>query len=307
MCDQELNNIEDNVVSQEVLPVLATLGIRIALLAFGKLWDSSGQKHYSQGIKLHKEAQMNGFKYGLENAIKTTDKTKVTQYLIQHADGKFKAIFGTVKDLINKRDISLMIKDDVNSIAQFIAEDIASYPNIRNTFNFKVDEAIINTSDATNYDKFTGTVQKIILDKSYGPWNALINDWTTVENRVQSLYKVVHEQLNSMVVRGELNIDYSQKNLSALSLIESQYSDTSFFKRKSLTVDSWIVRKILPALTSDNAKAKEKIGEFYKDVADICKEVVTSNKIVADGGIRLINKYHEELINLSKSKDFKIR
>lgn len=307
MSDQELNHIEYDVVSEEAIPVLAGLGIRLAILTFGKLWDSSGQKHYSKGIKLHNEAQKNSFKYGLENAIKTSDKAKVTQYLIEHADGKFKAIFNSVKDLINKRDISLMVKDDTATIAQFIAEDIATYPNIRGSFRFKVDEAIINTSEATNYDKFTGTVQKIILDKNYGPWNALINDWSTVENRVQSLYKVVHEQLNAMITRNELVIDYSKKNLSALSLIESQYSDTSFFKRKGLAVDSWIVSKILPALTSENAKAKEKIGEFYKDVADTCKEVVSSNKIVADGGIRLINKYHEELINLSKSKDFKIR
>lgn len=295
------------VISQEAIPVLAGLGIRLAVMAFAKLWDSTGQKHYSRGIKLHREAQKNSFKYGLETAIKTSDKTSVAQYLNEHADGKFKALFNSVKDLINKKDISLMLKDDNKSIAQFIADDIAAYPHIRTSFRFKVDEAIVNTSEATNYDKFTGTVQKIILDKNYGPFNALIKDWSTVENRVQSLYKVVHDLLNTMIVRDELVIDYSEKNLSALSLIESQFSDRSFFTRKSLAFDGWIVSNILPALTSENAVAKEKIGQFYKDVADTCKEVVASNNVVAGDGIRLINKYHEEIINLTKSKDFKIR
>lgn len=297
------------VISQEeaVAMTMVGLGIRIAFMTFAKLWDSTGQKHYSRGIKLHHDAQKNSFKYGLETAIKISDKTKVAQYLNEHADGKFKQIFNSVKDLINNRDLSLMLKNDNKTIAQFIAEDIAAYPHIRTTFRFKVDEAIVNTSEATNYDKFTGTVQKILLDKNYGPINALIKDWSTVENRVQSLYKVVHDLLNTMIVRDELVIDYSEKNLSALSLIESQFSDRSFFNRKTLEVDGWIVRNILPALTSENAAAKEKIGQFYKDVANTCKEVVSSNNVVAGSGIRLITKYHEELINLSKSKDFKIR
>lgn len=295
------------VISQEAIPLIAGFGVRIAVMAFAKLWDSSGQKHYSRGIKLHREAQKNSFKYGLESAIKITDKTSVAQYLNAHAEDKFKNLFNSVRDLINKKDLSLMLKNDNQAIAQFIAEDIASYPHIRSTFKFKVDEALVNTSVATNYDKFTGTVQKIILDKNYGPFNAVLKDWSTVENRVQSLYKVVHDLLNTMVVRDELSIEYTEKNLSALSLIESQFSDRSFFQRKSLAFDGWIVSNILPALTSENAQAKEKIGEFYKDVADTCKEVVSSNNIVAGDGIRLINKYHEEIINLTKSKDFKIR
>lgn len=296
-----------DVISEESAMVLAGLGIRVALMAFAKLWDSTGQAQYSKGIKLHREAQTNNFTYGLDNAIPITDKTKVAQYLAEHADGKFKAVFKTVRDLIHAKDIHLALKDETKVVAEFIAEDLAKYPHIREEFHFTADEGIINTSVATNYDKFSGLLAQVIWDKNYAPWNALVKDWKTVENRVQSLYKVLHEQIQTMTTPQEFSINYSAKNLSALSLIESQFSDSSFFKRKSLAVDSLLFKHILPSLSAENKQAKEKIAQFYKDVSDICKEVVKSNNIIANEGIKLINKYHEEVIKLTSSKDFKIR
>ncbi len=296
-----------DVISEESGMVLAGLGIRVALMAFAKLWDSTGQEQYSKGIKLHREAQTNNFTYGLDNAIPITDKTKVAQYLAEHADGKFKAVFKAVRDLIHAKDIHLALKDETKVVAEFIAEDLAKYPHIREEFHFTADEGIINTSVATNYDKFSGLLAQVIWDKNYAPWNALVKDWKTVENRVQSLYKVLHEQIQTMTTPQEFSINYSAKNLSALSLIESQFSDSSFFKRKSLAVDSLLFKHILPSLSAENKQAKEKIAQFYKDVSDICKEVVKSNNIIANEGIKLINKYHEEVIKLTSSKDFKIR
>lgn len=305
--DTNVNLVISDVVSEESAMVLASLGIRVALMAFAKLWDSTGQAQYSKGIKLHREAQTNNFTYGLDNAIPITDKTKVAQYLAEHADGKFKAVFKTVRDLIHAKDIHLALKDETKVVAEFIAEDLAKYPHIREEFHFTADEGIINTSVATNYDKFSGLLAQVIWDKNYAPWNALVKDWKTVENRVQSLYKVLHEQIQTMTTPQEFSINYSAKNLSALSLIESQFSDSSFFKRKSLAVDSLLFKHILPSLSAENKQAKEKIAQFYKDVSDICKEVVKSNNIIANEGIKLINKYHEEVIKLTSSKDFKIR
>lgn len=296
-----------DVISEESAMILAGLGIRVALMAFAKLWDSTGQAQYNKGIKLHREAQANNFTYGLDNAIPITDKAKVAQYLAEHADGKFKAVFKTVRDLIHAKDIHLALKDETKVVAEFIAEDLAKYPHIRDEFHFTADEGIINTSVATNYDKFSGLLAQVLWDKNYAPWNALVKDWKTVENRVQSLYKVLHEQIQTMTTPQEFSINYSAKNLSALSLIESQFSDTSFFKRKSLALDSLLFKHVLPSLSSENKQAKEKIAQFYKDVSDICKEVVKSNNIIANEGIKLINKYHEEVIKLTSSKDFKIR
>lgn len=305
--DTNVNLVINDVVSEESAFVLAGLGLRVAFVAFAKLWDSTGQAQYSRGIKLHKEAQVESFKYGLDGAIVITDKTKVAQYLVAHAEDKFKGVFEAVRNLIDNKDLSLKVNNDNKAIAEFIAQDLSKYPNIRDQFVFKINEPILNTSVATNYDKFTSVLGQILWDRNYGPWNALIKNWATVENRIQSLQKVLHDSLTSMTVRNEVTIDYSNKNLSALSLIESQYSDTSFFKRKTLAVNGWLVKSILPALSSENAKAKEQIGNFYGTVADICKEVIKSNTVIANDGIKLINKYHEEIIKLTKSKDFKIR
>lgn len=298
----------NNVVSNEdpATAFLVGYGIPLAIMAYGKLADSSGGKQYSRALSNFKDAQKTNFRYGIEDAIAVSDTKKVIQYLVQHSDTKYKAIFKAVSDMINERNIHLNLKDDKNVIAAFIAEDMKRYPELRPSFTFRTESSIINTNNAVYYDKTISLLDEMIYDAKYGPWNALTKGWERTKDRVANLYTILTDQVKEGTVRDTFDIKYDSKNISMLSMIEARFSDHSFFKRKNHQLDSFFIR-ILPHFSKDAKDAKKLIAKFYGDVADIYKELINSNKLIANTALGHINTYQEELIKLTKSKDFKIR
>lgn len=306
--DIDLRASVDTVISTEspALAFLVGYGIPIAVMAYGKLVDSSGGKQYSRALDNFKAAQKNNFTYGLPDAIPTNNTKMVADYLKSHADTKYKGLFKAVRNMIEERNISLNLKNDPNAIAAFIAEDIKRYPELRPSFNFKTESSIINTNNAVYYDKIISMLDEMLYDSKYGPWNALTKGWERTKDRIENLYSILNDHVKEGTVRDSFDIKYDSKNISNLAMIETRFSDRSFFKRKNHQLDSFFV-KLFPHFSKDAKDAKKLIAKFYSDVADIYNELIHSNKLIANTALGHINDYQEELIKLTKSKDFKIR
>lgn len=301
------NDLGEQIGTEDaMLSFMVGYGIPLAVMAYGKLIDSSGGKQYSAALNHFKAAQRTNFTYGLDNAISINDSKRVQDFLKAHAEGKFKALFKSVETMIEDRTIKLNLKNDVDSIAAFIAEDIKRYPELRPVFNFKIEAPLVNTNDPVNYDKLISLLDEMIYDSKYGPWNALTKGWERTKDRIENLYKILTSTLTGATVKNTFDIHYNSKTISNLSMIEAKFSDGSFLKRKNKQLDSFFI-KLMPHFSKDAREAKKTIAKFYSDVAEIYKEIIHSNKVISNTALGNINKYQEEIIKLTKSKDFKIR
>lgn len=273
-----------------------------------RIKDSSGKKEYYRASKLFKSAQKANFKYGLENAIKISDKNAVISYLLTHREDKFKQLFKSVEKLVDNSEYTLQgTTNDPRGIAKFIADDMANYPKLRDNYTFKIKEPILNTMDSTSYDKLNSLLLNAFVKTGAAPFLAPFSGWENIELRFESMLKTADELVKSSTARNTVSLNYTSRNIATLAMTELDFNSTSYDARSTGELGKVIIKYLTIAFSKEAWNSKRVIATQMDIFLGLSKEIVKANKELVANCIGPVNKYTEELIKLTDSKDFKIR
>lgn len=275
---------------------------------YKRFQDSSGQGTYRQAMKLFNSTNNATFKYGIENAISIKDTKAVANYLLEHREDKFKQLFKAVDRMVDGGHYKLQgVGKTPEQYAKFIAEDIANYPNIRSQFTFSVPEPIINTLDSRTYDKVNSLLFNTFAKSGFAPFLAPFTGWGAIEKRFESVIKTLNELILSSSATKTVSLEYTPRNISTLSLTEFDFNTTSFDGRWEGYKTKMITKFLSTALSKEGWSAKSKIATQMDLMIQTTKELIRANNELTENVMTPVNKYFEEIIELTKSDDFKIK
>lgn len=275
---------------------------------YKRFQDSRGKQIYREGSKLFIKAQKAKFKYGMPNAISIGDKKAVSSYLLAHREDKYKQLFKTVESLADGSLYKLQgLNNKPETIANFIAEDIANYPNMRSAFTFSVPDPIINTLDSRTYDKINSLLVNTFSKSNYAPFLSVFTGWSSIENRFDSVIKTLNELIQQSTASKQIVFEYTQRNIATLSLSEFDFNVTSFDNRLDGYIVKGVTRFLTIATSAEGWSAKSKVPDQIDIFINVTKELIRANTELTSDIVKPINKYFEELIKLTESDDFKAR